>query len=425
MKKTVYLINAFLIAAGLMIGGVSCKKDKEVTTFALSSLVAQLDGGSIDMNGSSAPTNIPANPTIVATFTVDVNGGSVTANTVTLVNTLDNTTAPLTLTASGTKITIVPTQVLGNGTPYLLKINGVKSTDDQSIVNLTRTFITVGSYAPTGAVAYWNFDSNANDQIGTFNPKTDGIVAISYVPSFNALAGNCALFNGTSSIIEIPNGDLLSTTADFSLCFWVKTRSAGHVDGSGNPKGHFVMGLGAFYGFQFEIPGDYSSCKLAGQYELADGTTAAEDLWFPGDGKTGANGGWQGWTFCKDLTGSGGVASLLKDKWAFVVCNYQSSTKVGTMYINGEKMKAFDFNLWPVGDVKTGVKGMKYGGKTPDVVNELAFGFIQSRAGTMWDTEPWGGYDFATANHFGGWLDEVRIYHRALTETEIAAMYKP
>jgi len=314
---------------------------------------------------------------------------------------------------------------MGTGTPYLLKFNGIQSSDGQSITNLTRNFTTAGPYAPGGAIAYWSFDGDANDHIGTFNPKTNGVVSITYEPSFNAAAGQCAKFNGTSSIIEIANGDQLTNTPNFSICFWVKTNSTGHVDGGGNPKGHFVLGLGAYYGFQFEIPADYTWCKLAGRYELADGTTASEDLWFPGDGKTGSNGGWQGWTFCKDLTGSGGVQALLKDKWAFVVCTFDGPTKVATMFINGEKMKAFDFNLWPAGDPKLGVKGMKYGGVEPDVLNELAFGFIQSRGGTMWATEPWGGYQYPTANHFGGWLDEVRIYHRTLSETEIAAMYKP
>jgi hypothetical protein len=425
MRKPIVILNALLITAGLMIGGMSCKKDEDPVTFSLKTLVTQLSGGSIDMNGQTSPTNIPTNPTIVATFSVNVSASSVNATTVTIVNTLDNSQVDLTLTVAGAQITIVPVAALGTGTPYQLKFNGIKSSDNQTISNLTRTFTTQGPFAPTGAIAYWNFEGTANDQIGTFNPSASGIVDVTYVSSYNALAGQCAAFNGTTSIIEIPNGDQLTNTTNFAVAFWVKTNSTGHVDAGGNPKGHFVFGLGAFYGFQFEIPGDYKSCKLAAQYELADGTTAAEDTWFNGDGKTGANGGWQGWTYCKDLTASGGVDGLIKDKWAFIVCMYDGAAKVGTMYINGEKMKAFDFNLWPAGDVKTGVKGMKYGGKTPDVVNELAFGFIQSRAGTMWATEPWGGYQYPTANHFGGWLDEVRIYHRTLTETEITAMYKP
>jgi hypothetical protein len=93
------------------------------------------------------------------------------------------------------------------------------------------------------------------------------------------------------------------------------------------------------------------------------------------------------------------------------------------MYINGEKMKAQDFNLWPDGDDKRSVTGMTYAGVAPETVNELAFGFIQSREGTLWDSEAWGGYDFPGANHFKGQLDDVRIFHKAITETEIRLMY--
>ncbi len=64
-------------------------------------------------------------------------------------------------------------------------------------------------------------------------------------------------------------------TENFTLSFWVKTNS------EGIERGHFVMGLGAFYGFQYEIFGSYDGAKLAGRYELPDGGTVAEDMWFP------------------------------------------------------------------------------------------------------------------------------------------------
>ena len=86
-------------------------------------------------------------------------------------------------------------------------------------------------------------------------------------------------------------------------------------------------------------------------------------------------------------------------------------------------MKAQDFNLWPITDKQIKCTGMKYGGHTPDVVNELAFGFIQSRAGTMWDTEPWGGYALPGANHFKGQLDDIRIFNKAVSAAEVQLMY--
>ena len=93
------------------------------------------------------------------------------------------------------------------------------------------------------------------------------------------------------------------------------------------------------------------------------------------------------------------------------------------MYINGERVKEQDFDLWPDGDKKRAVTGLKYNGTAPEVVNELAFGFIQSRAGTLWDAEPWGGYAQPGANHFKGMLDDIIIYQQVLTAEEILLMY--
>jgi hypothetical protein len=145
-------------------------------------------------------------------------------------------------------------------------------------------------------------------------------------------------------------------------------------------------------------------------------------MWFPRLATYKDNDGWQGWDFAKSITTDDMIA-MLKDAWLHVVYTYDGVAKRGTLYYNGEKMKSFDFNLWPDEDAKRGVVGMKWGGDGVEVVNELAFGFIQSRAGTLWDGEPWGGYDFPTANHFKGQLDDVRIFHKAITATEVQLMY--
>ena len=272
------------------------------------------------------------------------------------------------------------------------------------------------NYVLPGEIAYWNFENNTIDQVGGRTASAE--VDFNYADSYNPTAGKAASFNGTSTIVEFPNGDELMNSHDFSLAFWVKASSLNH-DG----RGYFVFGLGAFYGFQFEIAADYSWCKLAASYEMADGSTASDDIYFAGDGKTKDNGGWQGWTYCKDLTASGGVAALLKDRWAHVVCVYNSSTKVGAMYINGELMKAQDFDLWPYGDSKTGAVGLKYGGQEPTVYDKFALGFIQSREGTLFKEYDWGNYDLPTSNHFEGLLDNLHIFHSALTNSQILALY--
>lgn len=421
MKKQVVLFSSLFIAMALMLGVASCKKKDNKNTFALSTLVAQLIGGNIDLNGALPSDQVPSNPTIVATFTLDVNAASVDSSTIILLRDWDKKNIPLSVKTSGTTITIIPKEELGNGAMFKLTFPNVTSIDGETYASFVRTFKTIGTFVPAGQIAYWNFENNANDQVGTFN--ADSIINITYTASYKTAAGLAATFDGTTSIIEIPNGDQLSNTSEFSLCFWLKTNSINHVDADGNPKGHFVIGLGAFYGFQFEIQPTYAECKLGATYDCGAPATNPHDLMFNGDGLTKDNGGWKACTFSKPLTPTPaeGMVALIKDKWVQVVFVFNGPTKVATMYFNGEKMKEEDFNL--ADPTLNAATGLKWAGLPPDVYPRLAFGFIKSRQGTLWATQPWGGYTLPTSNHFGGQLDDVRIFHRALNATEIDLMY--
>lgn len=417
MKKTISVLTSLLLAAALLIGVTNCKKDNP--TFELSTMVA----GSIDLNGASSATDVPSNPTIVATFNLDVDAASVTNAVLTLIRDYDDVAINLTITVAGKTVTIVPDEGLGNGSLYKLSfLAGIKATDGQLLTAFDRTFTTEGNFAPSGVVAYWNFNDTPNEQINGTAPLAS--IDLAYADSYTTDAGKAGSFNGTTSIVEFANGSQLMNVPNFTLSFWVKALSAGHVNAAGDPKGHFVMGLGAYHGFQFEITGDYSWCKLAATYNVGDTDSFFRDIEFKGDGIYNINTGYMGFTYCKDLTGSGGVAALLKDTWAHVVCVYDGPTKIGTMYINGEKMFSQDFNLYIDDPVIPHATGLHYGGTAPEVLDELAFGFLQSRGGTLWDTEPWGGYDYPTSNHFGGLLDDVRIFHKALTPTEVDLMYQ-
>ncbi len=416
MKFAIKLLGAILIL-GLALQ--SCKKDNEPVKIQLSTIKA----GDIDLNAATPPNTVPVEPTIVASFNTEVENSTVNASNITLTRDYDDYVTPINVSSTGRDITITPSETLANGALYELSFNNIMSMDNQPLESFSRAFTTEGTFSPSGAVAYWNFENNANDVIGDYDPDANGVVGITYTGSRNADAGQAATFDGDVSIIEIPDAASLSNTHDFTLSFWIKTNSNGHVNEVGDPTGHFVLGLGGANGFQFEIPGDYSSCKLAASYEVAGGTTTTEDLWFNGSGEDKDNGGWQGWDFVKDLTGSGGVEGLLKDKWAQVICVYNGDTKKGMMYINGQLMKSQDFNLWPAGDAKRNVTGLKYAGTTPTVYPVLAFGFIHSRQGELFNGTPWGDYNVTTAQHFKGQLDDVRIFHKPLTAKEIELMY--
>jgi hypothetical protein len=259
--------------------------------------------------------------------------------------------------------------------------------------------------------AYWNFENNCNDQIGLYNPITNGVIDISYSASRNASAGQAAYFNGATSLVEIGYGNELMNTTDFSISFWVRE----------NPtKGdQFVFGLAGWYGFHFEIVNwDSGVCKFGATYSISDGTTGFQDLIFNGDGLTKDNGGWKGFTYCRDLTGQGGVAALLANKWAHVVCIYNSSTNTASIYINGMKAKEQDYDLYD--DPFPNATSLKYKGQPNN--KQLAFGFIQDKNYPTIQND-WADYSIAGNSHFLGFLDDIRIFHAALTESEVSKLY--
>jgi len=84
--------------------------------------------GTIDLNGATAPTNVPVNPTITATFSTDVDVATATTSNVTLTESYDALSIPLTVTASGKVVTITPIASLANGALYTLAVTaGFKS----------------------------------------------------------------------------------------------------------------------------------------------------------------------------------------------------------------------------------------------------------------------------------------------------------
>lgn len=409
-KKLVNLLTVLVLSSGLFF---SCGKDDGPKDLNIVSMLA----GSIDLNGATSPSDVPVNPTVTITFNTNLNAATATAANIKLTQDYDDADIALNISVSGAVLTISPQSNLGTGTLYELSLGaGLLNEDDQPVASTSRTFTTTGTFSPSGLIAHWTFEDSANDVVGTYDPAASGVVDITYAASRNAAAGKAAVFNGSTSIIEVPNGDQLISTSDLTLSFWVKTNS------EGKENGHFVMGLGAFYGLQYEIYGSYEGAKFAVRYEFADETTGAEDMWFPALATDNSNGGWQGWDFAKSLTAEQMIA-LLKDEWLQVTLTYDGTERKGTLYYNGEKMKSFDFDLWPDGDAKRTVTGVTYAGVAPEVVNEFAFGFIQSRAGTLWDAETWGGYDFADAQHFKGQLDDIKFWHKALTATEVQLMY--
>jgi len=411
VRRFLSFISIIILAATL-----SCSKQSDPSSLAFVSLTV----GGVALGVVTQP-NIPSNATIVACMNSDINPASVNSNSIKLVRRFDTVNVDLTITVAGSTISIVPKTNLGNGIYYDLTFSNIIATDGTSMIYIWRAFSTIGAFGPPGLVAYWNFNGNTYDQQGNYT--VNSVTDLNYAPSFRRSLGQCAAFNGTSTLIEVSNGDKLVNTSDFSVSFWVKANSLYQLDSLGKRKGQMVFGVGDAKGFEFEIASDYSSCKLVSSFALPDGTTISEELAFAGDGKTWSNGGLPGWTYCMDLSPYGGFEAMVKDQWVFVCCTYKSATKISTMYLNGLRMKEQDFNKWPAGDPARNITGMKYGGTAPARENLLAVGFFHSAMSTEFSGTSWGNYYSPYANHFRGWLDELRVFQTALTTSEVVEMY--
>jgi Big-like domain-containing protein/concanavalin A-like lectin/glucanase superfamily protein len=428
MKNYKYLIMLFAITA---IAITSCKKDDDgAEKLVISSIEAKgtsfEDGSDItlDLNGATTAIGVAVNSIITITFDKDVDASSVNSTNILLSSNAGDVDA--TYNTSGAVVTVTPSSELLRGTTFTFSFSGLKATDGATLTATTRAFITEGR-APVvvpnedAMIAYWGFDGTTDDALGSFN--ADNVVEITYGDDRFGQGNSTAGFDGDESIIEVPGADQLMAENDFTLSFWMKTNSTGHINENGDPASYFVLGLGAFFGFQFEIPADFGSCKLAASYILEDGSQDSEDLFFNGNGQDGMNGGWQGWDFVADLTGTGGVASLLQDKWVHIICTYNAAEKQGQMFINGELMKSQDFDLWPDGAPKRTVTGVSYRGNEADVEPILAFGFIKSIDSPMWADTPWGDYAKITSNHFKGDLDDVRIFNAPFSADDVRSLY--
>jgi hypothetical protein len=273
---------------------MSCGKDDDkvsgpagLTLSSLSATGTSLTSGAdttVDLNGATSATDVPKDAVITATFSKAVNEASVTATSITVM--AGTEVIALNLATSGSTVTISATDGFPGGTSLSITMTGsLAAADGGAFGEATRTFRTAGraDVTPPNADkqhAYWTFDGDASDAVGTYANGTE--VDVDYQTDRFGAVSSCAYFNGNTSIIEVADAaKLMDDATDFTVSFWVKTQSEGHVNENGDPTGMFVFGLGAFFGIQYEIFGAYDGSKFAISYENDGGDEFSEDMWFP------------------------------------------------------------------------------------------------------------------------------------------------
>ncbi|MBX2965725.1 MAG: Ig-like domain-containing protein [Cyclobacteriaceae bacterium] len=422
MKTIKFLLATLFIGSVVFL--VACGDDDDpvqagplnlVSITAIGTSINTGEDVSRPLAAEATTSNVPVDAKIEVVFSKNVDAATATSTNVTL--TQGGSAVSTTVATSGSTVTVTPAAALAQDTEYTLTLtSAIKGSDGGIFTQATRTFKTeIEDEEPIedGLLAHFKFEDNADDLTGNYDATS--ISNITYVASRNAAAGKAASFNGETSIIEIPNADEFLTHGSFTLSLWVKA--------DGSKTAHFVVGLAAWHGFQFEIMGgEWDSptkgVKLAARYELENGTFVSEDNWWNGNANT-----WQGSEFALDISGETppGVGQYFMDVWAHVVYTYNASTKTGASYVNGMKTRQWNFNLWPEADGKRTAVGVGFSGNTTDGGNNLALGFIQA-TGNPIVADGWANFATGT-NQFKGLLDDVRIYGKALTEAEVQTQY--
>jgi Concanavalin A-like lectin/glucanases superfamily/Secretion system C-terminal sorting domain len=218
-----------------------------------------------------------------------------------------------------------------------------------------------------GLVAYYPFNGDAKDKSGNGN---DGMATTTIKfeadRSGNNSSNSCR-FNGTSDFIKIPNSTSLNPQY-ITIAAWV--RPAAYYDGV--CAGNIILTKGG------EINGNYG-LSFTGTNICVEGTVKQSssfgvDL---GSQKSGIN---------------TGIMDMKLNEWQFLVGTYDG--KEIKYYRNGELVKPIS----APGNIIANTFDLFIGVTSPDLRQSYPY---------------W----------FNGWMDDIRIYNRAINDAEVKALY--
>ena len=415
MKNKKYLL-AFTIVMGMMLSFITgCKKDEEPAPLKLVSAATNLG---VNLYVSTMPTDIPVDASVVLTFDKEINAATATAYTTSLKANEINMIGEILVV--GATVTLKTLSGLDMGTTYTVSITpALEATDGAPATATEFAFKTFGkaTVAPPQSdkqLSYFPFSGNMKDATGIHSPLNEDIRNLSFSKDRFGFDGSAGYFNGSTTLVELPNADQYMANRSMTVSVWIK------ADASKN--GQFVFGLAAWKGFQCEISNDWSTIKMVTQFAESGGVSDSEDISFAGTGLTKDNGGWQGCTFNKQIAPGSVGTVYLKNKWVQMVYTYDANKQLNTMYLNGEQVVQNSFALWPTTDLKHTISGVRFAGNLTGGGNKLALGFIQGSKNRI-ITDSWADPDDTFSNHFKGLMDDLRFFKVALTQAEITTLY--
>ncbi len=212
----------------------------------------------------------------------------------------------------------------------------------------------VPSYVPTnGLVAYYPFNGNANDASGNGN---NGVVNGATLTSDRTGNANAAYnFNGSSSLIEIPDTNKFNLSRDFTISTWVNAIE---------------------FGTQRSIVTKYKMLDDAFSFDIKNAKLSLQTASSPANWITATSN-----------------QNLQSNTWYHLVGIKDYSNRLFKLYVNGELIFQQTCN-----------------DTTSRSGANLIFGNYKNNA-------------LNPSVVFSGKLDDIAIYNRALTQSEITSLY--
>ena len=438
MIKKAKLIFTVVLAAGLAsIYLEGCKKDDDpsaLTIVSITSTGTNLTTGAsqtVDLNGSTSPTNVPTNGVLTVTFSKPVNGATVTTTSVTLSD--GTTNVPLAVATVGSVVTVTPTAELVRGTLHTISVaSSVIATDGGKFITASRTFTTAGKKPPvvpqsSKLVVYVPFEGTVVDK-ATAHPILNSNVT--FVADRFGNFNGCADFNGTTNYVGIQYAANMSN-ANTTVSYWIKLpASQAYKDHIGttaasNIKQYVTFAIGGNNGTYHEW-NRFTCCGLTYDIDVlkyftnhknsgAASTLAGSSIEMKNEGNPGGdkiveikNTSW-----IEQQTG----------KWMHIVTSWNAATRTKSFYING--VPSTVYKLTPSADYAlddaiidvAGIdvdpnnsRNLYLGSGVPYWANKTATGITPFRSNIP----------FA----FKGQMDDFRMYSVALTDAEVLSLYE-
>lgn len=219
----------------------------------------------------------------------------------------------------------------------------------------------IGELFPqSGLVGLWHLNGNANDSSGNNNNGTSTAITYSLANGkFNQGAG----FNGTSSIITVPDASSLDLASAFTVMFWVYLTNNTTQQAICNK----MLTAQADHNWYFDVGADLASDRI--RFQIYNNVGAEITIL--------------------------GTAALEINRWYHIAGTFSSSTHLMKLYENGALASS------------TSISGTASTNTYPIAIGARKAG---------------GAYETYLSN--GSKVDEVAVFNRALSDREIRTIYR-